>query len=213
MMRSLSERQEKIVQFIRKFRAEQQYPPTVRDILHGCGVSSTSVVDYNLDILEKHGIIRRHGRISRGIELLEESEGEPSPRVPLIGQIAAGSPIPVPAADTWDTVSSADTIEVTPGMTRGRTGVYALKVKGTSMVDALINDGDIVLLQHTNSVEDGETAAVWLKAEKEATLKKVYREKTRIRLQPANVTMKPIYASPENVEIQGKVVGVIRKMG
>jgi repressor LexA len=98
-------------------------------------------------------------------------------------------------------------------LTRGRKGVYALKVKGSSMVDALINDGDIVLMQHVNVVENGEMAAIWLKAEKEATLKKVYREPGRIRLQPANNQMKPVYAEPDNIEIQGKVVGVIRQLG
>jgi repressor LexA len=208
----LSTKQAKIVEFIRRFRTERHYPPTVRDILNGCNISSTSVVDYNLDILERLGIIRRHSGVSRGIELLDDSD-DGGIRVPLIGTIAAGAPIPVPSADTWDTVSTAETIEATPDMIDGRKDVYALKVKGTSMVDALINDGDVVLLQSTSGVENGETAAVWLKAEKEATLKKVYREKDRIRLQPANSTMKPIYATPDNVEIQGKVIGVIRKVG
>ena len=81
------------------------------------------------------------------------------------------------------------------------------------MVDAMINDGDIVLMQYVNVVENGEMAAVWLKAEKEVTLKKVYREPDRIRLQPANSQMKPIYAEPDNVEIQGKVIAVIRQLG
>jgi repressor LexA len=80
------------------------------------------------------------------------------------------------------------------------------------MIDALISDGDIILLEHTNTVENGETAAVWLKAEKEATLKKVYQEGDRVRLQPANSTMKPIYTSPDNVEIQGRLIAVIRKV-
>ena len=97
-------------------------------------------------------------------------------------------------------------------MTGGRDGIYALKVKGSSMVDSLINDGDVVLMQHVNVVENGETAAVWLKAEKEVTLKKVYREQKRIRLQPSNNSMQPIYTGPDNVEIQGKVIAVIRQL-
>jgi len=210
-LRELSAKQARIVEFIHRFRTERHYPPTVRDILSGCNISSTSVVDYNLDILERLGIIRRHSGVSRGIELLDYSD-EGVIRVPLIGKIAAGEPIPVPSADTWDTVSTAETVEATQDMIGGRKDVYALKVKGSSMVDALINDGDVVLLQSTSEVENGETAAVWLKAEKEATLKKVYREKDRIRLQPANSTMKPIYAAPDNVEIQGKLIGVIRKV-
>jgi repressor LexA len=212
-LRSLSERQQRIIDFIRRFRDENHYPPTVRDIVNGCRVSSTSVVDYNLRLLEKRNIIRRHAGISRGIELLDEIESNAMPKVPLVGLIAAGAPIPVPSADAWDTVSSAETVEVPEDLTRNRTGVYALQVKGTSMIDALINDGDIVVLQYTNSVENGETAAVWLKAEKEATLKKFYREKNRVRLEPANITMKPIYAAADNVEVQGRVIGVIRKLG
>jgi repressor LexA len=211
-LRSLSVKQQKIVEFISRFWNEHHYPPSVRDILEGCGVSSTSVVDYNLDILEREGYIKRHSGISRGIELLAGAVSEGIRRVPVIGQIAAGAPIPVPNADTWDTTASAETIEVTEDMAHGKKDIYALKVKGSSMVDALINDGDLVLMQHTNSVENGETAAVWLKSEKEATLKKVYRERRRIRLQPANSLMDPIYTAPDNVEIQGKVVAVIRKV-
>ena len=210
-MPSLSTKQKRIIEFIRTFQSQRHYPPSVRDILSGCNISSTSVVAYNLKILERLGILARHGGISRGISLIDDFD-EAGVKVPLIGNIAAGAPIPVPAADTWDTVSSADTVDVTEDMIRGRREVYALRVKGSSMVDALIHDGDIVLLQHTNSVENGETAAVWLKAEKEATLKKVYLEKDRVRLQPANDTMKPIYTGLDNVEIQGKVVGVIRRL-
>jgi repressor LexA len=133
--------------------------------------------------------------------------------IPIIGQIAAGEPIPVPDNDSWDSTASADTIEVTRDLTRGREGVYALKVKGSSMMDALINDGDIVLMQNVNVVENGEMAAVWLKEEREATLKKFYAESGRIRLQPANSQMKPIYVKPDNVEIQGRVIAVIRQLG
>ena len=103
-------------------------------------------------------------------------------------------------------------LEIPRELTRGKAGVYALQVKGMSMVDALINDGDIVLMQYVNVIENGEMAAVWLKAEKEATLKKVYVEPDRIRLQPANSQMQPIYIAPDNVEIQGKVIAVIRQV-
>ena len=209
-MSKLSIRQQKIVDFIRRFRTDRHYPPTVRDIVDGCRISSTSVVAYNLHRLEEMGLVRRHSGISRGIELLDGLVGEGTRKIPLIGQIAAGVPIPVPAVDTWDPSASAETVEVTEEMLLGKEAIYALRVKGTSMVDALINDGDLVLMQYTNSVENGETAAVWFKAEKEATLKKVYRERDRIRLQPANSLMGPIYADPDNVEIQGKVLGVIR---
>ncbi|MBI4267641.1 MAG: repressor LexA [Chloroflexi bacterium] len=208
----LSARQQKIIEFIRSFWEDQRIPPTVRDIVNGCGVSSTSVVDYNLDILEKKGYIRRHSGVSRGIELLARLAHEHYVQIPLVGIIAAGSPMPVPAADVWDTISTSETIDVTMDMIQGRRDVYALKVKGVSMIDALINDGDILLMQYVNTVQDGDMAAVWLKAEKEVTLKKVYRDGKRIRLQPANSQVKPIYTRPDNVEIQGRVIAVVRQL-
>jgi len=212
MKAQLSKRQ-RIINFVRRFLVDRGYPPTIRDIVSGCGISSTSVVDYHLNILEKKGYIRRHREISRGIELLAWSPILVQRRqVPIIGQIAAGEPIPVPTPDTWDVAASSETMEITEDLARGREGVYALKVKGSSMVDALINDGDIVLMQHMNVVENGEMAAVWLRTEKEVTLKKVYSEPGRIRLQPANSQMQPIYVEPDNIEVQGKVIAVIRQL-
>lgn len=206
----LSQKQERILDFLRRFLDDKDYPPTVRDIVKGCGISSTSVVDYNLNILEREGYIRRGRDISRGIELVDRNRRR-LVRVPVIGRIAAGEPIPVPGAETWDNVAAAETMDLTEGLTRGKREVYALRVKGTSMVDALINDGDIVLMEYTNTAENGELVAVWLKGEREATLKRFYRERDRIRLQPANIEMEPVYAEPENVEIQGKVIAVIRQ--
>ncbi|MFC1931643.1 transcriptional repressor LexA [Chloroflexota bacterium] len=212
-MKVLSAKQQRIIDFVHRFLVDRGYPPTIRDIQGGCGISSTSVVDYHLNILEKEGYLRRHREVSRGIELFARSLTSLSQvQVPIIGQIAAGEPIPVPTADSWSVTAAAETLELTTDLTQGRGGIYALKVKGMSMVDALINDGDIVLMQYVNAVDNGEMAAVWLKAEKEATLKKVYFEAGRIRLQPANSYMKPIYAEPENVEIQGRVIAVIRQL-
>ncbi len=212
-MGTLSTKQQSIIDFIRRFWADRGYPPAIRDIVAGCRISSTSVVDYNLKVLEREGYIRRHPEVSRGIKLLDRSPLlQSQAQVPIIGQIAAGEPIPVPAPDTWDVNASSETPEVTKDFTQGKEGVYALKVRGSSMVDALINDGDIVLMQYVNVVENGEMAAIWLKAEKEATLKKVYAEPGCIRLQPANSQMQPIYAEPDNVEIQGRVIAVIRQL-
>jgi len=212
-VKALSAKQQKIIEFIHQFLVDNSYPPTVREIVSGCGISSTSVVNYNLNVLEQEGYIRRHPEVSRGIELLTLS---PALRyrlqVPIIGQIAAGEPIPVPTPDTWDVTASAETLEVTEDLTQGGEGVYALKVKGSSMVDALINDGDIILMQYVNVVENGEMAAIWLRAEREVTLKKVYTEPGRIRLQPANSQMKPIYTEPDNIEIQGRVIAIIRQL-
>jgi repressor LexA len=209
----LSEKQRRMVDFICNFWAENNFSSSVRDIVAGCGLSSTSVVDYNLRILEKKGIIRRHKDVSRGIEVPSFARPGNSMNIPVIGLIAAGCPIPVPDNDAWDVAAGAETIEVTRDIIRGREGVYALKVKGNSMIEDLINDGDIILLQSVSIVENGETAAVWLKNEKEATLKRFYRESSgKIRLQPANSQMRPIYVSPDNVEIQGRVIAVIRQM-
>jgi len=211
-MRTLSVRQQKILSFIRQFLTDKTYPPTIRDIVKGCGISSTSVADYNLVILERDGYIRRHREVSRGIELLEGISRSGRVTVPIIGQIAAGEPIPVPASDSWNGAASSETLEVPSDLIKGKGPVYALKVKGLSMIDALINDGDMVLMQSTNRVENGQMAAVWLKSEKTATLKKIYVGQDLIRLQPANSQMQPIFCQPDNVEIQGKVIAVIRQL-
>jgi repressor LexA len=212
-MKNLSDKQKRIIGFIKRFLADRGYPPTIRDIQTGCRISSTSVVDYNLNILEREGYIRRHADVSRGIEIITRSPASVSPvSVPIIGLIAAGEPIPVPSPDTWDVAAVSEALEIPRELTRGKDGVYALRVKGMSMVDALINDGDIVLMQYINAVENGEMAAVWLRTEKEATLKKVYAEPDRVRLQPANSQMQSIYATPDNVEIQGRVIAVLRQV-
>ena len=114
-MKVLSSRQQRIINFIRRFGLDRGYPPTIRDIVDGCDISSTSVVDYNLNILEREGFIRRHHEVSRGIELLDwsSSASEHHLQIPVIGQIAAGEPIPVPAPDTWNITASSETLEVT----------------------------------------------------------------------------------------------------
>ena len=212
-MATLSPKQQQMAKFIHSFWEDRGYPPTIRDIVKGCGISSTSVVNYNLNILEREGYIRRHSEVARGIELTARSPSSGYRiQVPIIGQIAAGEPIPVPTADTWDVTASSETLEVTKDLTRGREGIYALRVRGWSMVDALVNDGDIVLMEYVNAVDNGEVAAIWLKAEREATLKKFYAESGRIRLQPANSQMQPIYVEPDNVDIQGRVIAVIRQL-
>ncbi|HEY8448310.1 MAG TPA: transcriptional repressor LexA [Thermomicrobiales bacterium] len=208
-MKELSRRQRAILEFIERFLDENDYPPTIRDIQRELGISSTSVVDYNLKVLEARNLIRRNRNISRGIELVGRGSRRNIVTIPVIGQIAAGAPIPVP--EDLETAEADETIELSADLVpdSGR-GLFALRVKGHSMVDALINDGDIVLLRKQETCENGDTVAVWLKDQKETTLKKFYHEGNRIRLQPANVTMEPIYTDPENVEIQGKLVTVVR---
>jgi len=209
---ALSDRQKKILEFIRDFMRQHRYPPTIREIGSAVGISSTSVVNYNLDILEREGYITRNRTLSRGLNLVEDiTEGRDDYRVirvPLLGVIAAGSPIPVPD----DGLTPLGEIELTRDILKNEEGVYALKVRGNSMIDALIHDGDVVVLKHQQEAQNGDLVAVWLRDEKETTLKRFYLEEGRVRLQPANPTMEPIFVSPSNVEIQGKVMLVIRQL-
>ena len=212
-MKELSAKQRRILEFIQGFIDEHDYPPSIRQIQEACGISSTSVVDYNLRILEKQGYIRRDREVSRAIELLEP--GGRRPRVvpvPIIGTIAAGQPIPVPTADTWQGYDQEEMLEVSPDMVGARENIYALRVKGSSMIDALVNDGDIVIMEAASSARDGDMVAAWLKREQEATLKRFYREGSQVRLQPANETMQPIRTDADNVEVQGRVIGAVRAL-
>lgn len=211
-MKDLSRRQRAILEFIEQFLDDNDYPPTIRDIQRDLAISSTSVVDYNLKVLEHRHLIRRNKNISRGIELVGRGSSRRNiVAIPVIGQIAAGLPIPVPG-DLAES-DSADVIELSGDLVRDNArDLFALRVKGHSMVDALINDGDIVLLRRQETCENGETVAVWLREEKETTLKRFYHEGDRVRLQPANVTMDPIYTAPDNIEIQGRLVTVVRSI-
>lgn len=210
---SLSERQSKILSFLRTFTLDNGYPPTIREIGEAVGISSTSVVNYNLDALQRAGYIYRDRTVSRGIRLvdgLEELTGATElVRIPLLGRIAAGAPIQVPEG-AFD--SEIDTIELTRDVVPAEEDIYALKVQGTSMIDAFINDGDIVVMRHTNTANNGDMVAAWLVDQEETTLKRFYQEGKQVRLQPENQTMQPIYAAADKVEIQGRVVAVIRQL-
>ena len=208
-------RRQRIWEFLREFYSENGIPPTVRDIQNACEISSTSVVDYNLEKLREAGYINRRPDVARGIEILNQ-EGLPvsnAPRVQIVGAIAAGIPIPA-----WSTESSAaseefDTVEISPDLQRRHGQLFGLKVNGTSMIDALIDDGDVVIIAPARHADNGDMVVAWLKSEEETTLKKFYAEGDRVRLQPANSTMDPIYSPADNVEVHGKVVSVIRNLG
>jgi repressor LexA len=226
---ALSDKQRKIIEYIADFVSRHPYPPSVRQIQEGGEISSTSVVAYNLKLLEKGGYIVRDKTISRGIRLLKDAQGQPfiTPNaavvrdvadtfsVPVMGLIAAGEPIPIPGSNFSPMGDRA--IALTRDIIREQEGLYALEVRGNSMVDALVNNGDIVVMKHQQEARNGDMVAVWLKDKEETTLKRFYREKdkkgkTRVRLQPANPTMQPIYVDPANVEVQGKVVLVLRQL-
>ncbi len=209
---ALSDRQRDIVEAVRRSISSRGYPPTVREICAATGISSTSVVNYNLKRLEEAGYLLRNPETSRGIRLMESLEGDGDSAlvsVPLLGRIAAGTPLPIP--DTEGPLFADETIALTRDLLSEEDGIYALEVRGQSMIDALINDGDIVVMRHQTVADNGDLVAVWLREERETTLKRFYHEGGRVRLQPANPAMQPIYAHPANVEIQGKVVLVIRQ--
>ncbi len=210
----LSERQQRIYEYITKFMNEKGRPPTIREIGAKVGITSTSVVNYNLNILVREGLILREKEVSRGLRVVGANVAKSMAgsvnfvQIPLLGKIAAGKPIQVPEAG----LEPYDMLSLSRELVPDQEGLFALEVKGTSMIDALINDGDIVVMKRQESAQNGEMVAVWLKEEKETTLKRLYRERNRIRLQPMNPTMKPFYADPRNVEVQGKVVLVIRQL-
>ena len=204
--KALSSKQERILAFIRQFLGERGYPPTVRDIVRGCGLSSTSVVDYNLTLLERGGYLRRDREVSRGIELAGRKR---LVGVPLLGYIAAGEPLKLPGEEAWHG-SPLEVLEMSQEVVGGWEGLYALKVKGTSMIDALIADGDVLVMRPARQAENGEMVAVWLKDKGEVTFKRFYLDMDQVRLQSENSLMAPIYSHPSDVEVQGKVVAVLR---
>lgn len=208
-MKDLNKRQRKVLDFIYEFVEENGYPPTHEEIQFEVGLSSKSHVHFYLRALEREGYIERAPNIPRGIRLTDKfarSRFSGIIKVPFLGQIAAGEPI------SFSDVGH-ETIELTRDIVRddGK-DLYALRVRGDSMIDALINDGDIVVMKHQQEAGNGEMVAVRLKDRDETTLKRFYQEQGRVRLQPANPTMRPLHVHPANVEIQGKVVAVIRQM-
>jgi len=197
----------RILSYIMRFVDGHGYTPTVRDIVKGLGISSTSVVQYHLNVLESEGYIRRDRQVFRSIQLTGRKR---MVMVPLLGNIAAGDPLPVLGSETWAT-EAVEVMELPEELGAGRQ-VYGLRVRGRSMVDALIDDGDIVLIEPASTVDDGDMVAARLKNEQGVTLKRIYREGRKVRLQPANELLPPIYTTPENLQIQGRVVAVIRKL-
>jgi repressor LexA len=215
--RPLSERQKAMLAYIETFIGDNGYPPTIREIGEACDIPSTSVVNYNLNRLEREGYIVREGKVSRGIRLVRTVDGGGLDqsvvlRVPLVGRIVAGEPVPVPGSD-FSYFGADEAIELTRDIVKEDTELYALEVEGDSMIDAMISDGDIVIMKSQPTANNGEMVAVWLTDKEETTLKRFYREKGKVRLQPENATMKPIIINdPETVQIQGRVVAVVRQV-
>lgn len=224
MTRHDAERKQKILETIAVTIAERGYPPSVREIADAVGLASTSAVHHHLTALEREGLLERGAHSSRALRLTARAAARPTPvastapsrgrvtpfrmpverevlTLPVLGEIAAGQPIEAYADAT-------ETLDV-PGSLQARDGSYVLRVRGKSMIDALIDDGDYVVVQPQATARDGDIVVALLE-DNGVTLKRFFREKDRIRLQPANASMEPIYAT--DVQIQGKVVGVIRKL-
>lgn len=229
----LSERHRKIMEFLTKFQDANGYSPSIRQIGDSISVKSTSLVDYYLNQLLEMGYIERENRISRSIRVVQPVKAESTltgkvaealrtagnvisdmVSIPIAGRIVASAPLPMPATDLnyYDAESSVD-IARSMLPTRDTSDLFALEVDGDSMIDAMVNDGDIVVMKKTSSANNGEMVAVWLDDKDETTLKYFYKEAKRIRLQPANPNMGPIYVEdPKSLRIMGKVVLVIRQV-
>jgi len=200
----LYKRQRQIVEYIQQYIQANQVAPTLRDIADAMGLSSLATVHEHLVSLESKGIIKRKSGRVRAIELIDDSLdfiNETAVEVPILGFIAAGQPIE-PYTDPSAKMS------ISPSFVSGKKRVYVLQVRGESMIEEQIRDGDYVIVEETDNARDGQIVVAMLDNGM-ATLKRFFKESTRIRLEPANSTMSPIFV--KNVTIQGKVVGLIRK--
>jgi repressor LexA len=215
---TLSERQVRILEFIETYLGEHDYPPTIREIGKAVGISSTSVVKYNLERLQDKGKIKRSGEVSRGLRLLDGQRVSPSARIipgdilaiRKLGLISAGTPIA--AVGEQDNPFAGETLSLTRDLVPDSANIYALQVKGDSMIDALVHDGDWVIIKYQNTAERGDMIVAWITDREETTLKYYHPEGARVRLQPANPAYEPIYVQAAQLEIQGKVVAVVRQL-
>jgi repressor LexA len=199
----LTKRQKEILDYISAFIDERGYAPSFEEIAESFGYSSLATVHEHLSNLERKGYIRKSYNESRSLELVRPEAALPALELPLLGAVAAGMPI--------EAIQDQETLAVPPDMVRRRKDNYVLRVEGNSMIEEQIRDGDYIVVQAQDSAEDGQMVVALVGGES-ATVKKLYREPGgRIRLQPANPTMAPIFVDADDVRVQGVVVGVIRK--
>ncbi len=194
-----SKRQAEILQFAREYRRENGYSPSLTEIAKHFDISIPTVHEHISNLQDKNLLTAEKGK-KRSIQALRDHKS-PVIQIPLMGFISAGGPI--------EAIRDPQPIEVPRNMLSSGADYYALKVTGRSMIEEGISDGDIVIIRDQQTVDDGEKAVAYMPDRNEVTLKKIYREKDRIKLVPANKYMEPFYET--NVEIQGKVVGVLRK--
>ncbi len=200
-MLPLTKRQREILDYLQDFIQQHGYAPSLEEIGRRFGLSSLATVHKHLTNLQEKGFIKRAWNRSRSVEMIPTATGGRSVDLPLLGYVAAGAPI--------EAIASNETIAVPEEMV-GRRDTYVLRVRGNSMIDEQICDGDFVIIEDRKTAQNGETVVALLSGS-DVTLKKLYRENGRVRLQPANPTMQPIFVDADQVQVQGVVVGVMRK--
>ncbi len=198
----LTRRQKELLDFLDRFIEKKGYAPTIEEMAEHFGLHSLATVHKHLTNLQKKGLVKRDSNRSRALELVPTTVKVSAVELPLLGRVAAGSPI--------EAITSTETIFVPEDMV-GKRETYVLQVKGDSMIDEQIRDGDFVVVEDRKTADNGEMVIALLRGT-DVTLKKFYRDPGgKIRLQPANAAMQPIFAEPDQVQIQGVVVGVMRK--
>ncbi len=199
----LTKRQREILDYLTRYISDHGYAPSFEEIADTMGYGSLATVHEHLTNLERKGVIRRSYNESRGIEVLTTARRPGVAELPLLGAVAAGQPI--------EAVADEETLAVPESLLPPTGESYVLRVRGESMIDEHIRDGDLVVVHARQTARNGETVVALVDGT-HATVKKFYRERDgRVRLQPANATVAPIYVRPEDVQIQGVVVGVIRR--
>jgi repressor LexA len=193
----LTKKQKEVFDYIDKYTRKNSYAPSLHEIRKHFKLASVSTAHHYIDKLNKLGLLNKENQKARSIELVQNGK---MVSIPIFGLISAGSPI--------EAINNPEQIQVPENMVSDSGKHYALKVAGDSMIDEGIFDGDTVVIREQSTVRDGESAVAYLPEKDSATLKKIYKQKNRIKLQPANPKLKPFYET--NVQIQGKVVGVLR---
>jgi repressor LexA len=220
----LSKRQQAILDYIWEYVQDFGRPPTIREIGQAASISSTSVVNYNLTRLTEMGFLSRDAEVSRGLRMTDRATElydaaveaiRGLVRIPLVGNIVASEPVEM-GHENFGVYDDSDAVELSASILpknfpKNTQDVFALRVRGDSMIDAMVNDGDIVIMRRQETAQNGEMVAVWLTPSDTTTLKYFFSEGSQVRLQPANPHMEPIYVNPEEVRVQGRVMMVIRQ--
>ena len=201
----LSVRQEVMLGFLQDFMDERKYPPSVREIKDGCGLSSTSVVDYNLKKLQAKGFIDRETSVSRGIRLVGEGVRERTRAVPVLGSVSEYDPALAPTSK-----NGREEILLTSAFTGTKPSLFALRVNGTGMADALLTSGDVVLIDPSSETADGDLILARLNPSRKVVVKRRFAEGGDLRLQSESEPAKSIRVPAKDVTVHGKVVGMVR---